>query len=617
MFGWTAKLLRVDLSSQQIKEETISPKILTQFMGGKGLGSYFLYHEVPSHTNALSPENRFYLVTGPLQGTGIPITGRIAAISKSPVTNHYIDSQMGGYLGPELKRAGYDLLVIQGQAEKPAWLQISPDETEIKNAKDLWGKTTHETEHILRKSAPKTGILSIGPAGEKGALLACLVHNYFRNFGRGGLGAVFGAKQLKAIAVRGGSNSIPTSDDKQKLEMVKELARRAKKAKEKGHSLHYHGTPWLVPYANTTGQFPTRNFQTTFFEDYEKISPEHMEANVDKKLQRTPCEGCLISCAWTTNKSFTWIPKDKSGYVAMPEYETLGMMGGNLGISDPETIIRLNFLCNWYGLDTISTGNVIGLFMEASERGLLPKDWEAQGIQFGETNKTVTLVEEIGRCKGLGRYLAKGTKQFAQHLGTKAQQIAVETKGLEYPAWDPRAKLGLGLSYVTAACGASHLRGWPRTAKPPEKSAIDVLDSLVKQQNLKILKDSLIICHFTHSISPALTITDCVNLYNLATGDHATEDTLNEVAERVWLLARMFNERESDQAPRTFDSLPPRFMNEPIPSGPRKGFTAFITQEDFEESLTQLYQRRGCDAEGRPTKEAKQRLGLETIKGPS
>ncbi|TRO54357.1 aldehyde ferredoxin oxidoreductase, partial [Candidatus Bathyarchaeota archaeon] len=590
MFGWMGKLLRIDLSTQQIKEERIPESVLSHYIGGKGLGTYFLYHEVPAGIDALSPENRFYLAAGPLQGTRIPITGRCSAISKSPLTQLYIDSGMGGYLGPELKRAGYDLLIIQGHAEKPVWININEDGSTIEDASHFWGKTTHETEAGLRKEDPKSQVISTGPAGERLVRFACLTHNYFRNFGRGGLGAVFGAKNLKAIAIRGSRHRISTPDPDIERELVKQLAQRARAAKEKGHSLHYTGTPWLVDYSNSIGMFPTRNFQATHFEGHKKISDESLEKVYHKNKRRMPCEGCVISCAWTVKEpDHRWVDKNVPGIVALPEYETLGLIGGNLGIDDPVAITRANYLCNRLGLDTISTGNVIGFLMELTQRRLLPKGLQTNGIEFGDAESVIKLIPQIAARVGIGEQLAKGVREFASELGPKVTRLALHTKGLEYPAWDPRGKLGLGLSYATAAAGASHLRGWPSTTKPPEVSAVTILDSLIEQQNLKILKDSLVICHFTHSISPRLSIKDCVTLYSAATGEDTSLEAIEQIANRIWMLARMFNIREYKDTPRKYDLLPYRFMHDPVPDGPTKGYTSFTSQQDFEDSLTELY----------------------------
>jgi aldehyde:ferredoxin oxidoreductase len=602
MFGWTGKLLRVDLSSQQIKEESIPQRVLSAFIGGKGLGTYFLYTEVPARIDALNAENRFYLVAGPLQGTRIPISGRCTAISKSPLTQLYIDSAMGGHLGPELKRAGYDLLAIQGRAEKPVWIHISEDEVAIKSASYLWGKSTHETEHMLQKENPKIQVLSTGPAGEHLVRFACLTHNYFRNFGRGGLGTIFGAKNLKAVAIQGAQRKIPTPDADKELELVKQLVQRARRAKKKGHSLHYTGTPWLLDYANNIGMFPTRNFQTTYFENHTKINDASLDAIFHNQKHRTPCEGCIISCAWTLkHPTYSWVDQEYPGKVALPEYETLGLLGGNLGIDDLMMITQANYLCNRLGLDTISTGNVIGFLMELTQRNLLPQALQSAEIQFGDTQGVIELITKIAIREGIGNSLALGVRELSNQLGPETEPFALHTKGLEYPAWDPRGKLGMGLSYVTAAAGASHLRGWPSTEKPPEDSATTVLDSLIEQQNLKILKDALIICHFTHSISPRLDFHDCVALYSVVTGQKATVDSINQAANRTWMLARMFNIREYDDIPRNHDVLPARFMDEPVPDGPTKGYTAFISQQDFDDSLTELYARRGCNAEGFPT----------------
>jgi aldehyde:ferredoxin oxidoreductase len=384
LFGWAGRLLRVDLTAGSLRSEAIDGEVLRRFIGGKGLATYYLHNEVPAHAAPLGPENRFYLAAGPAQGTRVPITGRCAAVSKSPLTNLYIDSAIGGRIGPELKRAGYDLLIIQGRAEQPSWLLITPNEVAIKSAARLWGKTTHEVERQLRKPDPKTCVLSTGPAGERLVRFACLTHDYFRSFGRGGLGAVFGAKQLKAIALRGTDGILPTPDRDRETDLVKQLAQRAHTAKEHGHLLYTHGTPWLVDVANATGMCPTRNFQTTCFPEYAAIAPSALEASVDHQLRRAPCEGCVISCTWAVTKPFVWAPANVTGRVALPEYETVIMLGANLGISDPQAITHVNHLCNTLGLDTITTGNVIGLLMELAERKLLAPAEAARAIHFGD-----------------------------------------------------------------------------------------------------------------------------------------------------------------------------------------------------------------------------------------
>jgi aldehyde:ferredoxin oxidoreductase len=357
--------------------------------------------------------------------------------------------------------------------------------------------------------------------------------------------------------------------------------------------------------------FPTRNFQATQFDGHNKIDDETIDAQYRKAKKRTPCEGCVISCSWTLrDPDYSWAPKDQTGEIAIPEYETLGLLGGDLGVKDLNAIIQMNHLCNVYGLDTISTGNVIGFFMELKERNRLPQQFQSESLIFGDVQKVIQLITKIANREGVGDHLAKGVREFANVVGNGADQWALHTKGLEYPAWDPRGKLGLGLSYVTAAAGASHLRGWPSTTKPPESSAIPVLDSLIEQQNLKILKDSLIICHFAHSISPRLNIQDCAEILQVATGVKHTKRTVNMVADRVWILARMFNIREYENPPRYYDVLPQRFMKEPVPDGPTKGYTAFTSPQDFEASLTELYKRRGCTLEGHPTKKTLQNLEL-------
>ncbi len=284
------------------------------------------------------------------------------------------------------------------------------------------------------------------------------------------------------------------------------------------------------------------------------------------------------------------------------------MLGGNCGINDIEAVIHANYLCNQLGLDTISTGSAIAMTMEAKEKGLVEGP-EFDDVEFGNIDKFLELIDKIAYRKDIGGILAEGVAQAAEHWNVN--DLAIHVKKLPFAAWDPRAKLGLGLSYATAAVGASHLRGWPTTRDVPEKSAVEVLDSLIEQQDLKTIKDCLSICHFTHSIKPALDFDDCVNIVSAVWDRKITEEELISIARRVWIMKRMFNIREfGDKDPIEFDNLPKRFMEEPLPSGRAEGRTAFIDDEDFLKSRSLLYVKRGLDEKGYPTKEELDKLGL-------
>ncbi len=600
------RLLRINLSTKNSTIETIPEKIVLQYMGGTGYISYFLYKELSPKIDPLSPDNKIIIAPGPIQGTRIPISGRYSVGSKSPLTGFFIDSNAGGFFGPEIRFSGFDLIIVEGKSEHPSYISIKDDLVAIKDARFLWGKRVHETDEMIKEeeNEPKMRILSIGPAGEKMVKIACTTSDRYRNAGRGGIGAVFGSKNLKAVAIKGSSK--PTNGDPDKIEKSrKNLVQRAKTAKDDGHLLHLHGTSWLVNLANHMDQFPTRNFQAGEFDEHEKLSHEALDKLYERF--RRPCYMCPIACSETLNATnFGWTQEKE---IAKPEYETLGMMGGNLGLSDIETIIHVNYLCNQYGLDTISTGSSIAMTMEAVEKGFL-KGEEFDDIRFGNKEVVFDLIHKIANREGIGDILAEGIVYASEKWGI--EHLAMHSKGLPLAAWDPRGKLGLGLSFASAAVGASHLRGWPSTSDVPERSAVEVVDSIIEQQDLKTIKDCLTICHFTHSITPALSLEDCAKIAE-AVWDKtiSTEDIIN-IARRIWIVKRMFNIREYEtKNPIEFDTLPARFMKEPLPSGRAEGKKAFINEKDFTKSLRVLYEKRGLDKNGRPKSEELMKLEID------
>jgi len=601
------QLLRINLTKNKITTEEIPESVVYNYLGGTGYITYYLYKEIKSKIDPLSSENKIIIAPGPIQGSRIPISGRYAVGTKSPLTSLYLDSNVGGFFGPEVRMAGYDLIIIEGKASQPVYIAIKDDKVEIKDASDLKGFLVFETELMIREleDEPQMRVMIIGPAGENLVKFACTTSDGFRNAGRGGLGAVFGSKNLKAVAVKGSNK--PSNGNQKKIEEIrKDIVQRAKHAKDEGHLLHQHGTSWLVKVSSHLDHYPTRNWQAGEFEDVDKLSHEAFSEKY--KRFRRPCFQCPIGCSETLDASvFDWVNQDRKE-IAKPEYETLAMLGGNCGINDVEAVIEANDLCNQLGLDTISTGSAIAMVMEAKEKGLVEGP-EFDEIEFGNVDKFLELIDEIAYRKNIGEILAEGVAQAAEHW--KIEDLAIHVKKLPFAAWDPRAKLGLGLSYATAAVGASHLRGWPATSDIPDKSATEVLDSLIEEQDLKTIKDCLSICHFTHSIKPALNFEDCINIVSAVWNREVTEEELTSIARRVWILKRMFNIREfGDKDPIDFDNLPKRFMKEPLPSGRAEGKTAFIDEEDFIKSRSSLYQKRGLDEKGYPTKKELEKLGL-------
>ncbi|MHA1552420.1 MAG: aldehyde ferredoxin oxidoreductase family protein [Candidatus Heimdallarchaeaceae archaeon] len=599
-------LLRINLTTNEISKEKIPESVWKNYIGGTGYISYYLYKELEPKIDPLGPDNKIIIATGPATGTRIPITGRYAVGTKSPLTNHFLDSHVGGFLGPEMRFAGYDLIIIEGKAENPVYISVKDEEVEIKDAKNLWGKLSYETEDMIRKeqNEPKMRVICIGPAGENLVAISCPTADSHRNPGRGGLGAVFGSKNLKAVAVKGSSR--PINGNQEKIdELRKEYVARAKKAIDAGTGMDKYGTSNAVAFSNEMSQYPTRNWQSGEFEDYEKLSGVTMDEKYT--VNKRPCYQCPIGCSATFDASvFDWTEKKE---IARPEYETMAMLGGNCGISNSDTIIHANYLCNQLGLDTISTGSGIAMVMEAVEKGLL-KGEEFEGIKFGNDEKLLEMIELIASRKGIGEILARGNEQAAKYWGI--EHLAIHVKGLPFAAWDPRGRLGLGLSYSTAAVGASHLRGWPATSDIPDKSALEIIDSLKDQQDYKTLLDCLVVCSFSYSIDKGFRFVERQKIMSALWDREVSEKELMEIAQRIWITKRLFNiSQYEDEKPIDYDVLPKRFMNEPLPSGRAKGSKAFISEEDYKKSLQLLYEKRGLDEFGIPTEEEIKRLNIE------
>ncbi|MFX1518243.1 MAG: aldehyde ferredoxin oxidoreductase family protein [Promethearchaeota archaeon] len=600
--GYNNRLARVNLSSNQITVEPLPRNLIETFLGGKGLGIYILTRELTANIDPLSPENKLVIVTGPLQGSIVPICGRFTLVTKSPLTGLILDSHAGGSIGPELKFTGYDAIIIEGTALKPCYVTILDENIEIRDGEHLKGLSSLDKEIQIKKDFNEEAkVMSVGIAGENLVKFACITCESFRNIGRGGAGAVFGSKNLLAIAIKGTKREIPVADSETLNELASDLRNRATKGRTSGLRIYRIGTPNLVTVASNRDQIPVRNFQEGTIETPALLEEKAIEQHTTKKK---PCYKCVISCAHIFTDEFSF---SKEGHtIAVPEYETLGMIGTNCG-ANFETVVEANYLANMYSLDTISLGSTIGFFMECSEKGIVPKKYKSDKISFGDNEGILDLIHKIANKQGVGNVLAEGTRKASEIFGQESEQFAIQVKGLEMAAWDPRGKLALGLSYATAAVGASHLRGWPATTKLPKEEPVtpEVVETLVKEQDLKIIRDSLIICHFTHSIIPAMNLDDGQALYSAATG---SQTDVREIAQNIWSLSRYFNMREFEEPAGVYDQLPHRLLHEPLPSGSAEGSKAFQSVDDFQHGLKLLYQMRRCQENGDLTIEEKQRI---------
>ncbi len=599
---WNGKILWVNLTDESTREEKLEKPIYEHFIGGKGLGTYLLYKNLEAGIDPLSPENILFFMTGPLQGLPAPNVGRWTLVTKSPLSGLFLDTHCGGAIGREIKRAGYDALCITGKSESPVYISLFNDELDIENADHLWGKDVHTTTKKLHDEAEKVTVYTIGPAGENMCRIANGCTEIHHQTGRGGAGAVLGSKNLKAVVVRGTNET--RASDMDRIKEINNLMRKTWNEKENTNFKKY-GTPFLVELSNELGQFPTRNYETGHFEDHMKIIPE-----VYEELEigaHNSCPHCVMRCtrAYTTTD-----PDNPEIEVeSTTEYETLGLMGGNLGISDPQAIFKLNYTADRLGIDTISGGGVIGFAMEAFKKGILSEEEIGFPLRFGDGDAAIRLLKMIATREGIGDKLADGTRLAAARIGKNSESFAVHFKGLEIPAWDPRGRKGMALSYMTADVGASHLRGWPATADPPDTSAMDVVESLIKSRNERALTNSLVVCHFTYHIP--LTHQDKIKLLNAASGLDYDESSIEIFGRRVNALSRMFNHREGIS--RADDICPPRMWEGEI-SGPREGMMAFMNKSDGDACLDRFYEIRGYNKDdGLPTVDTLKLLGLDDI----
>ena len=600
--GWNGRILWIDLTKKTTRLEKLPSKIYEDYVGGKGLGTYLLYSNLKGGVDPLGPENILFFMTGPLQGLPAPNVGRWCLVTKSPLSGFILDTHCGGPLGREIKNAGYDALAITGKSDRPVTLVIEDDHVDFIDAQPIWGKGTVEATRILHEETVKgSAVYVIGPAGENLVLTATGCCELAHQTGRGGAGAVLGSKNLKGVVVRGTSKIEAANVD-----AIREVNKAITKVWNEKPDIDFkkYGTPFLLEVSNERGQFPTRNWESGYFQGYESLTPEEMLEWYVGAHQS--CPHCIMRC---THAYRTKNPYGSGSEVETTvEYETLGLCGGNLGINDAQCVFQLNYLCDDLGLDTISAGGLVGFTMEAFEKGVVSEEELGFPLPFGDCEGAKKLVMLIARKEGIGAVLAKGVRAAAEEIGKGSESFAVHVKGLDIPAWDPRGKKGMGLSYATSSIGASHLRGWPQTTDQPDSSALDVIESMIEQRDIKILRDSLEVCHFTYHMP--LAHDQNIAMLNGATGLNYDEKRIADFAQRVETLARLFNIREG--LTRADDVLPQRFW-EGEKGGPAKGMKAFVDREDFENSLDMFYELRGWGKDGIPKEVTIKKLGLASL----
>ncbi len=601
MKGYNGRILRVNLTRQELSVESPPEEYYKLYLGGRGMIVHTLLTEVPKGTDPLAPGNRLIFALGPITGHPLMGSGRNSIGAKSPLTGAFGESECGGFWGAELKRAGYDAVIVEGRAEEPVYLRVDSQKAEIRRAGGLWGLEVAEAERAIHRELGDTRIRTamIGPAGERLVRFACIFNDISHAAGRTGLGAVMGSKNLKAIAVKGARN--PEMADRRKiLEMSRWMARNYRTRCR----FWEYGTGSIMDYYESVGNLPVRNFSGERFPAVEKLMPQTMfKKSYVRKMDN--CFGCPVRCK---KRIVLEKPYPVDPAYGGPEYETLGALGSNCGIDDLEAVIKANELCGRFGLDTISAGVAISFAMECFERGILTlRETEGLDLSFGNAATMLAMIERIALRRGLGDLLAEGVKRAADRIGQGAAGYAMHVKGEEIPMHDPRYKQVMGLHYSIHATGADHCTGvhddllnrytpdWERmglaesipvSEMSPRKSRLLYQVGLGKQ-----LANYLGICFFVPWSDRQIT-----EAMEAITGWPMSSWKLLKAAERGITLARIFNLREGLSAKD--DVLPKRFAASPR-DGALKGIG--VDPEKLLAARKVFYEMMGWDESGVPT----------------
>ncbi|MCL2497266.1 MAG: aldehyde ferredoxin oxidoreductase family protein [Symbiobacteriaceae bacterium] len=615
-YGIQDRILRVNLSTGAVSCESPGELFYRKYIGGRGLVAYYLWHEVPPQADPLGPENKLIFAVGPLTGTSFLGSGRNSVGAKSPLTGAYSDAEAGGFWGAELKRAGYDALIIEGQSDKPVYLWIKDDQVEIRDAAHLWGQKTAPVEKQIQKELgdERIRVAQIGPGGENGVAFANICNDLTHFYGRGGLGAVMGSKKLRAIAIRG--QRPPVIAHPERLQAL--VRWYAENWESMNKSSYEYGTTSVVMSLNASGGLPTRNFQEGSFEGAANIS--HTAINEKYLIDREGCWACPIRCKRVVQAHERY---NVDPIYGGPEYETLASLGSCCGIDDLEAVMKGNELCAAYALDTISTGVTIAWAMEAYTRGILTAE-ELDGLElnFGNGAGLVALIEKIAYREGVGDLLAQGSKKAALQVGKNSIEFAMEGKGQEIPMHEPRLKSALSIGYAVSPTGADHCHAFHDTTLVSEGPFLENMRAIGVRQPLPLSDLSSDKVYNTKQITNWRYFSNMAEICNFmswtpvqleealraVTGWNISIHEIMDATERVATLCRLFNLREGFTA--RDDYLKKRFF-EPLAS--LNGHA--LDKETFDSALTTYYEMMGWSAEGVPTFGTLARLGLDKLPG--
>ena len=599
MYGWTGTVLRINLTESTIQKEPLRTDDAKEYIGGRGLGAKYFVDEVDATIDALGPENKLIYATGPLTGTMSVSSGRFDILAKGPLNDTLASSNSGGYFGPELKYAGYDMVIFEGKSAKPVYLYIYNGKIEIRDATHLWGKGTHEvTDILLQETDPDAKISCIGPAGENLVLFAAIINDKHRAAGRTGIGAVMGSKNLKALVVRG-TGGVKVADKQAFIQTIQEARAKISENPVTSQGLPALGTNVLVNIINEVGGFPNRNWQEAYSPKADLISGETQAK--ENQIGNVGCAGCMIGCG-RVQKAHGKYESSGGG----PEYESTWALGADCDINDVNAILKANFLCNELGLDTISMGSTIACAMELFEKGLINRETSGTDLRFGNADAMVELVRMTAYREGFGDKLAEGSYRLAESYGHP--ELSMSVKKQEMPAYDPRAIQGIGLEYATSNRGGCHVRGYTIS---PEVLGLPVkMDPAVTEGKAEILKIFQDLTATISSSGTCLFSSFAIGAEEIAaeltatTGVPYSADDVMKIGEKIYNIERLFILKAGITGKD--DTLPPRLLNDPIPAGPSKG-----TVSHLYEMLPEYYEIRGWDENGVPTQEKLDELDLK------
>jgi aldehyde:ferredoxin oxidoreductase len=597
MNGWTGNFLRINLSTKSVKKESFTEKFAKTWIGGRGFALKILWDELKPEIDALDPENKLVIALGPIAGIPAPNTGKTVVAAKSPLTGGYGDGNLGTRVTVELRKAGYDAMIIEGKADSPIYLNIVNDKVEILPANEIWGKGTYDTmDWLYKKYGKAAGILTIGQGGENKVLYAVIRSMEGRSGGRPGIGAVMGSKNLKAIVVKG-TKDIPMADPAGMKELgAGDLKKVGEIDKKTGWSIQ--GTTGVLSWCNEVAALPVRNMRKTSHPDAWKIDGERLN---NARVATYGCPNCTMRCGITIH--------DHEGRESELDYENIGMLGSNLEIFDLPQVGSLNYLCDDYGLDTISAGGVLGFYADAIDRGSIEGDFK-----FGDAERAKELLRMTAYREGVGDFLAGGTMRMAQKIGRNSMDYAMHVKGLEISAYNCKFIPGMALAFATSPIGAHHKESWvimfEITQTSRESYGREKAQKVIELQRIRGgIFEFIVACRFPW-IELGWDLQHYADYFNKITGMKWTLDDFFKVSDRIYALMKFFWVREFPNWDRTRD-YPPKVWFDPSNADKEGPIAGKILEWDkFEELLDSFYEIRGWDKRGIPTKKTALRLGL-------